>query len=248
MRRRPRADGRRRPTATSRCATASPAPTRTSSARSATASTATRSSAFLEQHHIADKTDCSKCWARPLCSGGCYHEAHTRYGDTGAPEPALLRVDPRLDRHLSADLRRARRSAIRNSSRSSTRRSKGRGSHVTHLKAINTQGRRVVEHVAETKKDVVALQQGRRRSSRRTFRSAARWCSRRVGKRTRPAAPPGSASRSSATSSTATSAASGRRRCRTSSITRRTGPRKCAVGAEGLAQNRSGVPGVNAER
>ncbi len=38
--------------------------------------------AFLEQHHIADKTDCSKCWARPVCSGGCYHEAHTRYGDT----------------------------------------------------------------------------------------------------------------------------------------------------------------------
>ena len=23
-----------------------------------------------------------QCWARPLCSGGCYHEAHTRYGDT----------------------------------------------------------------------------------------------------------------------------------------------------------------------
>jgi len=40
--------------------------------------------AFLERHHIADKTDCSKCWARPLCSGGCYHEAHTRYGDTAA--------------------------------------------------------------------------------------------------------------------------------------------------------------------
>lgn len=38
---------------------------------------------FLEKHHIADKTDCSKCWARPLCAGGCYHEAHTRYGDTG---------------------------------------------------------------------------------------------------------------------------------------------------------------------
>jgi uncharacterized protein len=37
---------------------------------------------FLEKHHIADKTDCSQCWARPLCSGGCYHEAHTRYGDT----------------------------------------------------------------------------------------------------------------------------------------------------------------------
>ncbi len=40
--------------------------------------------AFLEKHHIANKTDCSACWARPLCSGGCYHEAHTRYGDTGA--------------------------------------------------------------------------------------------------------------------------------------------------------------------
>jgi uncharacterized protein len=38
--------------------------------------------AFLEQHHVANKTDCRACWARPLCSGGCYHEAHTRYGDT----------------------------------------------------------------------------------------------------------------------------------------------------------------------
>ena len=41
--------------------------------------------AFLQQHHIADKTDCSKCWARPLCSGGCYHEAHVRYGTTERP-------------------------------------------------------------------------------------------------------------------------------------------------------------------
>jgi uncharacterized protein len=38
--------------------------------------------AFYESHHIANKTDCGVCWARPLCSGGCYHEAHTRYGDT----------------------------------------------------------------------------------------------------------------------------------------------------------------------
>jgi uncharacterized protein len=38
--------------------------------------------AFLEKHHLANKTDCGVCWARPLCSGGCYHEAHTRYGDT----------------------------------------------------------------------------------------------------------------------------------------------------------------------
>lgn len=37
---------------------------------------------FLEKHHIENKTDCRVCWARPLCSGGCYHEAYTRYGDT----------------------------------------------------------------------------------------------------------------------------------------------------------------------
>ena len=40
---------------------------------------------FLEQHHLDDKTDCQTCWARPLCSGGCYHEAHTRYGTTTSP-------------------------------------------------------------------------------------------------------------------------------------------------------------------
>ena len=31
-----------------------------------------------------DKTDCQTCWARPICAGGCYHEAHTRYGDDHA--------------------------------------------------------------------------------------------------------------------------------------------------------------------
>jgi uncharacterized protein len=41
--------------------------------------------AFLQAHHIANKTDCSVCWARPLCAGGCYHEAHTRYGETTRP-------------------------------------------------------------------------------------------------------------------------------------------------------------------
>lgn len=40
---------------------------------------------YLARHHIESKTDCSKCWARPLCAGGCYHEAHTRYGDTQQP-------------------------------------------------------------------------------------------------------------------------------------------------------------------
>ena len=37
---------------------------------------------FLEKHHLDDKPVCQTCWARPLCSGGCYHEAHTRYGTT----------------------------------------------------------------------------------------------------------------------------------------------------------------------
>jgi len=40
---------------------------------------------FLTRHHVDDKTDCRQCWARPLCAGGCYHEAHTRYGDTRRP-------------------------------------------------------------------------------------------------------------------------------------------------------------------
>ncbi len=42
-------------------------------------------SRFLEMHHIANKTDCHTCWARPLCAGGCYHEANTRYGTTTQP-------------------------------------------------------------------------------------------------------------------------------------------------------------------
>ena len=40
---------------------------------------------FLRDHHIAAKTDCHQCWARPICSGGCYHEAHVRYGDSARP-------------------------------------------------------------------------------------------------------------------------------------------------------------------
>ncbi|MFP5378717.1 MAG: quinohemoprotein amine dehydrogenase maturation protein, partial [Vicinamibacteria bacterium] len=41
--------------------------------------------AFLHTHHIDEKTDCRTCWARPICAGGCYHEAHTRYGSTTRP-------------------------------------------------------------------------------------------------------------------------------------------------------------------
>lgn len=40
---------------------------------------------FLTRHHIDHKTDCRSCWARPLCAGGCYHEAQTRYGTTESP-------------------------------------------------------------------------------------------------------------------------------------------------------------------
>jgi uncharacterized protein len=36
---------------------------------------------FLLRAHVDQKTDCTKCFARPLCAGGCYHEAHVRYGD-----------------------------------------------------------------------------------------------------------------------------------------------------------------------
>jgi uncharacterized protein len=44
-----------------------------------------RQRAFLDAHHVANKTDCATCWARPLCAGGCYHEAHTRHGSTTRP-------------------------------------------------------------------------------------------------------------------------------------------------------------------
>lgn len=40
---------------------------------------------FLQRGHIDSKYDCHKCWARPLCAGGCHHEAFVRYGDTGHP-------------------------------------------------------------------------------------------------------------------------------------------------------------------
>lgn len=38
---------------------------------------------FLTHGHIHAKYDCQSCWARPVCAGGCYHEAFVRYGDTG---------------------------------------------------------------------------------------------------------------------------------------------------------------------
>jgi uncharacterized protein len=42
-------------------------------------------SAHLAKGHLANRTDCHTCWARSLCSGGCYHEAQVRYGDRFKP-------------------------------------------------------------------------------------------------------------------------------------------------------------------
>lgn len=44
-----------------------------------------KQSDFLNRGHIGAKYECQTCWARPLCAGGCHHEAFVRYGDTGHP-------------------------------------------------------------------------------------------------------------------------------------------------------------------
>jgi uncharacterized protein len=43
-----------------------------------------KQSAFLSRGHI-EIPQCHTCWARPLCAGGCHHEAFVHYGDTGHP-------------------------------------------------------------------------------------------------------------------------------------------------------------------
>jgi len=40
---------------------------------------------FLIDGHISNKAECQTCFARPHCSGGCYHEAEVRYGDASHP-------------------------------------------------------------------------------------------------------------------------------------------------------------------
>ncbi len=42
-----------------------------------------KQSDFLTRGHVDSKYECSSCWARPLCAGGCHHEAFVHYGDTG---------------------------------------------------------------------------------------------------------------------------------------------------------------------
>lgn len=44
-----------------------------------------KQSEFLNRGNIHSKYECQTCWARPLCAGGCHHEAYVRYGDTGHP-------------------------------------------------------------------------------------------------------------------------------------------------------------------
>jgi uncharacterized protein len=35
---------------------------------------------FLGTHNIGARYDCHTCWARPVCAGGCYHEAFVTMG------------------------------------------------------------------------------------------------------------------------------------------------------------------------
>jgi uncharacterized protein len=46
---------------------------------------AAKRSEHLKKGHLDNRTDCHTCWARSLCSGGCYHEAQVRYGDRFKP-------------------------------------------------------------------------------------------------------------------------------------------------------------------
>ncbi len=36
---------------------------------------------FRDQAEISNKADCQQCWARTICTGGCYHEACVREGN-----------------------------------------------------------------------------------------------------------------------------------------------------------------------
>lgn len=42
---------------------------------------AAKREAFLEKGHVDNKIPCHECFAKPVCAGGCYHEAYVRYGD-----------------------------------------------------------------------------------------------------------------------------------------------------------------------
>ena len=98
------------------------------------------------KHHIANKTDCSTCWARPLCAGGCYHEAHTRYGSSGGRTCITASGFAAGRTRVSRSTARSRATAgIPGAVRRLTRDAE---THVRHLTPINKKAR----HIAETRR------------------------------------------------------------------------------------------------
>src|SRR5262249_15454503 len=151
--------------------------------------------AFLQRHHIANKTDCSVCWARPLCSGGCYHEAHTRYGETTHANlhycewirgwtDVCLKVYGELSVRNPAFLEQFDR-------------------ETEAEKVSGTISEPSIARPLESKRPrppTWSRCSGPVRRSCRTFPSAARWCSRPDGRPIGPAGPPACASQSNAIS------------------------------------------------
>ena len=220
-------------------------------ARCATASIARHRSRFSQQHHIADKTDCRKCWARPLCSGGCYHEAHVRYGTTTRPNlhycewirgwtDTCLQVYGELSERNPAFLARFDRDEVKAEGglivceRAKLERQMQMTPSETHQPESRSRGR--ARRPAEAGCRCAAAARRRGRTSDGVHVPVLAGLGSRSGRRHRRALH----SRSSATSSTATSAVSGRRRCRTAQSLARTG-RQMRGGPEGLAQDRPRV-------
>lgn len=190
---------------------------------------------FLDSHHIANKTDCAQCWARPICGGGCYHEAHTRYGATTQPNLHYcewIRGWTHTCLEIYGEL------AVKNpaSCDSSTE------TPMKHLNAIN---RKAALVVAATEPDVVGLQQSGppQQPDKPHIPAGCATIFSPGWEADHAAAPRVSARRWSATCSTATWAASGRRRY--SDQLNHAPDWTWAVrrGPEGLAQDRSVFPG-----
>jgi len=112
-----------------------------------------KQSDFLNRGNIQSKTDCHTCWARPLCAGGCHHEAFVRYGDTGHPNLHYCDWIRGWTHTCLEILRRSRRekSGIPGLLR-------GKEGGMKHLRAVNRKALRIEEHVAPREDDCVALQ------------------------------------------------------------------------------------------
>ena len=102
-----------RPTARSRCATASPAPNNHRFGSVTEGIDRAKQASFLDEHHIANKTDCATCWARPDLRRRLLSRSAHALRRHDAAEPALLRLDSRVDPHLPRDLRRVGREESR---------------------------------------------------------------------------------------------------------------------------------------